>query len=73
MNKNLKYISDKLNLSIKLNIKDSRDCYAPFLYRNGWSKDQTGTMTGHANSTITEHYLAGLDLEKTWDINVCLL
>lgn len=72
LNKNLKYISDKLNLSIRLNIKDSRDCYATLLYRNGRSKDQIGTMMGHANSTITEHYLAGLDLEKTWGINECL-
>jgi integrase len=73
LNRNLKYISDKLNLSIRLNIKDSRDCYATFLYRNGRSKDHIGMMMGHANSAITEHYLAGLDLEKTWDINACLI
>lgn len=29
-------------------------------------------MLGHSNSVVTEHYLASLVMEKTFDINDCL-
>jgi len=29
--------------------------------RNGESRDDIGQMMGHANSVVTEHYLASID------------
>jgi len=34
------------------------------LLRGGVSKDKIGKMLAHSNSTVTEHYLAGLEIEK---------
>jgi len=71
-NKQLKCISEHLNLSTPLQLKTARDCYASTLLRNGISKDNISTMMGHSNSIVTEHYLASIDLEKTDDINSVL-
>lgn len=68
-NKQLMVIKDKMNLSVDLLTETARDCYATTLYRNGESKENIGEMLGHSNSVITEHYLSGIDIEKTNDIN----
>jgi integrase len=73
LNKCLKYISEKLGLSVDLRLKTSRDCYATTLKRAGKSRDEIGEMMGHSTSQVTEHYLASLDMEKTWEINEGLL
>lgn len=73
LNKCLKYISEKLNLSVDLRLKTSRDSYATTLKRSGKSRDEIGEMMGHSNSQVTEHYLASLDMDKTWEINEGLL
>ena len=73
INKSLKYISEKLNLSVELRIKTSRDAYATTLKRSGKSRDEIGEMMGHSTSQVTEHYLASLDMDKTWKINEGLL
>jgi integrase len=70
LNDKLLVISNKLNLSVPLKLKTARDCYATTLKRAGVSKDQIGEMLGHANSVVTEHYLASLDIEKTHEINM---
>ena len=72
-NKHLKVISKKLNLSVELLTETARDCYATTLYRNGVSKELIGEMLGHSNSIVTEHYLSGIDIEKTKDINKYIL
>jgi integrase len=69
LNKCLKYISEKLELSVDLRLKTSRDSYATTLKRAGKSKDEIGEMMGHSTSQVTEHYLASLDMDKTWGIN----
>jgi len=69
INRGLKGITKKLNLSVPLQLKTARDTYATTLKRNGVSKDIIGEMLGHSNSVVTEHYLASLDIEKTFDIN----
>jgi len=72
LNKKLGEISKKLNLSVELKLKTARDSYATTLKRAGKSKDEISEMLGHSNSVVTEHYLASLDMEKTFDINDCL-
>ncbi len=72
-NKHLKVIGKKLNLSVELLTETARDCYATTLYRNGVPKDEIGEMLGHSNSIVTEHYLSGIDIEKTKDINKHIL
>jgi integrase len=56
-------------LSVELKLKTARDSYATTLKRAGKSKDEISEMLGHSNSVVTEHYLASLDMEKTFDIN----
>ena len=73
LNEDLLEISKKLNLSVPLKLKTARDCYATTLKRAGVSKDSIGEMLGHANSVVTEHYLASLDIEKTHEINQYIL
>ncbi len=73
INRSLKYISEKLNLSVELRLKTSRDAYATTLKRSGKSRDEIGEMMGHSTSQVTEHYLASLDMDKTWRINEGLL
>jgi len=73
LNTKLTEISNKLNLSVQLKLKTARDCYATTLKRAGVSTDNIGEMLGHANSVVTEHYLASLDIEKTQEINQHIL
>jgi integrase len=73
LNKCLKYISEKLGLSVDLRLKTSRDSYATTLKRMGKSRDEIGEMMGHSTSQVTDHYLASLDMDKTWGINEGLL
>ena len=73
LNKSLKVISEKLKLSVDLRLKTSRDSYATTLKRSGKSRDEIGEMMGHSTSQVTEHYLASLDMDKTWEINKSLL
>jgi hypothetical protein len=50
----------------------ARDSYATTLKRANVPTSQIGEMTGHSNSVVTEHYMATLDIEKTWEINESL-
>lgn len=68
-NNHLIDLSKKLNLSVPLLTQTARDCYATTLYRKRVSKEEIGEMLGHSNSLVTEHYLAGLDIEKVKRIN----
>jgi integrase len=69
INRDLKFISEKLKLSVDLRLKTSRDSYGITLKRSGKSRDEIGEMMGHSTSQVTEHYLASLDMDKTWEIN----
>ncbi len=73
LNKYLKQISEKLELSVDLRLKTSRDSYATTLKRSGKSRDEIGEMMGHSTAQVTDHYLASLDMDKTWGINSGLL
>jgi site-specific recombinase XerD len=73
INKRLDEISQQLNLSIPLRIKNARDSYAMTLRRAGVSKDNIGDMLGHSNSIVTEHYLGSMNPETTFEINKHLL
>lgn len=73
INRQLTLISDKLNLSIPLKIKTARESYATTLKRAGIATSRIGEMMGHANSIVTEHYLASLDMETTIEVNEAIL
>lgn len=73
LNSNLKYISQKLNLSIELQLSTARDCFATTLKRAGYAKDVIGEMMGHGNNYIsTAHYLAHVDTDKLKEISKSL-
>ncbi len=69
INQNLKDIRNKLGLSQPLNLGCARDCYSNTLNRNNTDIKKISQMLGHSNVIITEHYLAGLNPDSTFDIN----
>ena len=73
INRHLTEIGNKLKLSVPLNLSKARDCYASTLMRKGKSRDDISAMLGHSNTIVTEHYLASIDAERTFDINSVLL
>lgn len=73
INKSLGVISERLELSVPLKLKTARDTYATVLKRSGRSRDEISEMLNHANPIVTGHYLASLDMEKTFEINDCLI
>jgi len=73
LNRDLDFLTDKLNLSVPLKLKTARDSYATSLKRAGVPTSQIGEMLGHSNSIVTEHYLGSLDMEKTMEINQYIL
>lgn len=73
INRNLKDIKEKLNLSRPLRLGTARDCYSSTLRRNKVSIDDISQMLGHSNVVVTEHYLDGLDSESTFGINETIL
>lgn len=73
INKNLGEVSQRLSLSVPLKLKTARDTYATVLKRKGRSRDEISEMLNHANPIVTGHYLASLDMEKTVEINECLI
>jgi integrase len=72
-NRNLKFLTEKLNLSVPLKLKTARDSYATTLKRKNTPTSTIGEMLGHSNSIVTEHYLASMDLDKLWEINEQIL
>ncbi len=73
INKSLKEISEKLNLSITLQLKTARDSYATVLNRQGVSVDKISEMLSHSNTTVTRHYLGSMDIESVFSVNENLI
>lgn len=73
INTNLVNISKKLDLPIEMNLSKARDCYATTLNRNSTPINIISEMLGHSNSSVTQHYLASMDLETTFKTNSVLL
>lgn len=71
-NKNLKFICEKLDLSVKLDCGGARYAYASCLKRSGRSTDDISEMLGHSSVQVTKRYLDSLDMDKTNEINDCL-
>lgn len=69
INKYLKEISKKLEVSITLQLKTARDSYANVLSRNGVSVDKISEILSHSNTTVTQHYLGSMDLETVFIVN----
>lgn len=73
INQNLKEIRNQLGLSQPLTLGSARDCYSNTLQRNNKDIKQISQMLGHSNVIITEHYLAGLNPDVTFEINDSIL
>lgn len=73
INKSLKEISERLELSITLQLKTTRDSYATVLRRSGVSVDTISEMSSHSNTTVTKHYLDSLDTETVFKVNENLI
>ena len=72
VNKNLKWLSEKLNLSVPLRLKTSRDSYATTLKRKGVSREIISEKMGHSNILVTSHYLDSFEDEEMFMVNELL-
>jgi integrase len=73
INKELNYVTQKLNLSLSLVLDIARDSYATTLNRNGRSINHIAELMGHASPVITsKHYVGQLSKEQVKEINSCL-
>lgn len=74
LNSKLKKISERLNLSVLLQLKTARDTYATVLRRsNNVSIDNISEMLGHSSTKVTKHYLDSMDFESQAEINKHLI
>jgi len=69
INKDLRFMTSKLNLSVPLTLETARDCYATCLKRSGKSIERISEMFGHSSTLVTRHYLGGMNLDETFDTN----
>jgi integrase len=73
INKELKYVTQKLDLSLNLVLDLARDSYATTLNRNGRSINHIAELMGHSSPVITsKHYVGQLTTEQVNEINSCL-
>lgn len=72
INKQLKYVTQKLDLSLNLVLDIARDSYATTLNRNGRSINHIAEHLGHATTIVTQHYVGQLTVEQSKEINSCL-
>ena len=74
LNGELNTISNKLNLSVLLQLKTARDTYATVLKRsNEISVDNISKMLGHSNAIVTKNYLGSMDIEFQREVNKHLI
>jgi hypothetical protein len=69
INKDLRFLTDKLKLSAPLTLETARDCYATCPLRSGVPIERISEMLGHSNLLVTRHYLGGMNLDETFNIN----
>ena len=69
INKDLRFLTDKLKLSAPLTLETARDCYATCLLRSGVPIERISEMLGHSSVLVTRHYLGGMNLDETFDTN----
>lgn len=72
INKQLKYVTQKLDLSLNLVLDIARDSFATTLNRNGRSINHIAEHLGHATTVVTQHYVGQLTVEQSKEINSCL-
>lgn len=73
VNKSLKKISERMGLSITLQLKTARDSYATVLKRQGVSVDKISEMLSHSSTAVTRHYLGSMDMESVFSVNENLI
>jgi integrase len=72
INKELRYVTKKLDLSLNLVLDIARDSFATTLNRNGRSINHIAEHMGHATTVVTQHYVGALSVEQSREINSCL-
>lgn len=72
INHELKYVSEKLNLSLNLVLSMARDSFATTLNRNGHTINHIAEHMGHSTTKVTHHYIGQLTVEQSMEINKCL-
>ena len=72
INKHLSHLKMKLNLSVDIKTKSTRDAYATCLKRAGVNISEIAEMLGQTSTKITQHYLDSFEDEHLHKINSVL-
>lgn len=72
INKELQFVTKKLDLSLNLVLDLARDSFATTLNRNGRTINHIAEQLGHATTVVTQHYIGALSVEQLREINSCL-
>lgn len=72
INKELQFVTKKLDLSLNLVLDLARDSFATTLNRNGRTINHIAEQLGHATTVVTQHYIGALSVEQSREINSCL-
>lgn len=72
-NKENKYITEKLNLSVPLTLQTARDTFATMLFFKGVPVRTISELLGHSNVVVTEHYLGSLSIMQNKEIKKLLV
>lgn len=73
INRNLQWLSDKLNLTVPLRLKTARDSFATTLKRKGVSREVISEKMAHSDILVTAHYLDSFEDEEMFNVNEHLL
>ena len=72
-NKELEYLSEKLDLSVDFTLNSARETFATMLYIRGVSIRIISELMGHSNVLVTEHYLGSLSIIQNKEIKKLLV
>jgi integrase len=72
LNKKLGIISQRLNLSVELKTKTTRDVYATYLRNKGVSLEIISNGLNHTSVNTTRHYLGAFDMSTIHSVNSLL-
>lgn len=74
INRDLKPIKDKLNISFNLTVKMARHTFASVLhYDLNYPIAMVGQAMDHSSSSVTDHYFSGMDRAQQKEMNLGLL
>lgn len=72
-NKENRYITERLKLTVPLTLETARDTFATILFLKGVPVRTISELLGHSNVLVTEHYLGSLSIMQNKEIKKLLV